>query len=428
MVPATPAGMSVKTFMASMMQTVVSGRTAEPTETNGGRVGRAGGVEGADHRALDHHARRGAAGGGRRGPGRPARGRRRAAAAARGAAAGERRGGGLGPSAAEPDLGRALDEVDRRQVVPLHQADEVADRPDVEGLGRFRRVLRHACTPRSTVVGAARPVGRRAAVRGARRRRSGQRDPDRVERLGDVGQDLAAVGGHEHVVLDPDAAPVGQVDPRLDRDDHARPGAWPSVVRRKQRGLVDLQAEPVAQAVVKKRPKPASSITERASASTSRAVTPGPDRGDPALLGRQDGPVDLLELGSDLTGDQDPRQVTFVGPAGRPPVDQDEVGVADPRLGRRPGVRQGRPRADGDDRREARRRGPAPPEVALQGVGRVLLRVARAAAPARSIAKARSAWPIASRIASISPSVLDRPERLDPARPRRPTRRSAPSP
>src|SRR3954453_20362718 len=38
-VPVTPAGMSVKTFIASMTQTVVSGRTAEPTETNGGASG-----------------------------------------------------------------------------------------------------------------------------------------------------------------------------------------------------------------------------------------------------------------------------------------------------------------------------------------------------------------------------------------------------
>ena len=52
-----------------------------------------------------------------------------------------------------------------------------------------------------------------------------RRHSDRVERLGDVGQDLAAVGGHQHVVLDPDAAPAGQVDARLDRDDHARLGA-----------------------------------------------------------------------------------------------------------------------------------------------------------------------------------------------------------
>src|SRR3954468_1168246 len=77
-----------------------------------------------------------------------------------------------------------------------------------------------------------------------------------------------------------------------------------------------------------------------------------PDRGDPALLSRQDGAIDFLKLWSDLTGDQDPRQVTFVGRAGGPPVDQHEVGLADPRPGVGPGVGEGRVGADGDDRRE----------------------------------------------------------------------------
>ena len=38
-VPETPAGMSVKTFIASMTQTVESGRTTEPTVTKGGASG-----------------------------------------------------------------------------------------------------------------------------------------------------------------------------------------------------------------------------------------------------------------------------------------------------------------------------------------------------------------------------------------------------
>ena len=38
-VPESPAGMSVKTFIASMMQTVVSARTTDPTLTNGGASG-----------------------------------------------------------------------------------------------------------------------------------------------------------------------------------------------------------------------------------------------------------------------------------------------------------------------------------------------------------------------------------------------------
>jgi hypothetical protein len=39
MVPERPAGISVKTFMASMTQTVVSGRMTEPMETKGGASG-----------------------------------------------------------------------------------------------------------------------------------------------------------------------------------------------------------------------------------------------------------------------------------------------------------------------------------------------------------------------------------------------------
>ena len=39
MVPATFAGMSVKTFIASITHTVESGRTEAPTATNGGASG-----------------------------------------------------------------------------------------------------------------------------------------------------------------------------------------------------------------------------------------------------------------------------------------------------------------------------------------------------------------------------------------------------
>src|SRR5215218_3075759 len=50
---------------------------------------------------------------------------------------------------------------------------------------------------------------------------TGSADPHRVERFRDVGQDLATVVGHQHVVLDPDAAPAGQIDAGLDGDHHA---------------------------------------------------------------------------------------------------------------------------------------------------------------------------------------------------------------
>ena len=64
----------------------------------------------------------------------------------------ERRRGRLGPAASEADLGRPVDEVDRRQVVPLHQADEVMDPLDVEWVGRPRGVLRHSFTPAWTIL------------------------------------------------------------------------------------------------------------------------------------------------------------------------------------------------------------------------------------------------------------------------------------
>ena len=127
-VPVTPAGMSVKTFMASMTQTVVSGRTAEPTLTNGGGVG--GGLRRSMCRPSGSRSTEVVDGGRRAGGGWQ---RRREPASRRRALRddeGRPRGGGdgdLGPAAAQADLGRTFDEVDRRQVVPLHQPDEVMD-------------------------------------------------------------------------------------------------------------------------------------------------------------------------------------------------------------------------------------------------------------------------------------------------------------
>src|SRR3954466_14421739 len=83
------------------------------------------GAEAAAGGAGPPNGRRGGGGGGGAGGGR------------------EGRGGRLGPAPTEPDLGFPLDEIDRRQVVPLHQPDEVSDRADVEGLVGPRRVLRH---------------------------------------------------------------------------------------------------------------------------------------------------------------------------------------------------------------------------------------------------------------------------------------------
>src|SRR5689334_12864074 len=68
---------------------------------------------------------------------------------------------------------------------------------------------------------------------------------------GQARQDLGALGGHEDIVLDPDATTAGQVDAGLDGDDHAGPEhdvGFPA----EERGLVDVHADAVAQAVGKK--------------------------------------------------------------------------------------------------------------------------------------------------------------------------------
>ena len=61
-------------------------------------------------------------------------------------------------------------------------------------------------------------------------------------------------------------------------------------------GLVDVHAEPVAQAVVKKTAETGLLDDGAGFGVDVSGRHAGPDRGDPALLRRQDGPIDLLEL------------------------------------------------------------------------------------------------------------------------------------
>src|SRR3954464_4720754 len=76
-----------------------------------------------------------------------------------------------------------------------------------------------------------------------------RRSPGRDQLLRVAGQPLAAVRGDDDQILDPHAASAGQVDPRLNCDDHARlegcggRGRQPWI-------LVDLQTDPMAGAVL----------------------------------------------------------------------------------------------------------------------------------------------------------------------------------
>src|SRR5579883_729375 len=67
--------------------------------------------------------------------------------------------------------------------------------------------------------------------------------------LGRAAEHLAAVLAQQHQVLDAHAAPAGQVDARLDAEHHAGPQDDLALAARHPRRLVDLQADPVAQAV-----------------------------------------------------------------------------------------------------------------------------------------------------------------------------------
>ena len=168
-----------------------------------------------------------------------------------------------GPATAEADLGLALDQVDRRQVVPLHQPDELADRPDVERLGGLGPTLRHAYTPPEPV-----------AIRFA----SG--NPDRSGEEGRIRATGRAGRGPRSRPASPAHRPrsgrrpsrAGRCPAR--RDDHAGPEHDSDSLRSRGASWMSMPI-PWPRPWLKKRPKPASSMTERASASTSRAFTPG---------------------------------------------------------------------------------------------------------------------------------------------------------
>ena len=153
---------------------------------------------------------------------------------------------------------------------------------------------------------------------------------------------------------------------------------------------MDVHAQPVTQPMVKKTAETCFLDDGAGFGIDVVGLDARPDRGDSALLGRQDGSIDRLERGSDLTCDENSRQVTFIRMSGRSPVDQDKIVLADPGCRRRARVRQGRADADGDDRRKTRPGRPAAPQIAFERIGDVFFAFAEPQ-PARSIANARSA-------------------------------------
>ena len=175
---------------------------------------------------------------------------------------------------------------------------------------------------------------------------------------------------------------------------------------------MNLHAEPVSQPVIKKTAETGLLDHRAGFGIDSWAMAPGRIAAIARswARGRSDR---SSRTGSDLTGDENSRQVTFIGAAGCSPVDQHEIIVADPR--RRRSVWHGAKPSERPRRRSAenstrwRRNAASRP----QGIGDVLLGVSDPHSGPKHC-ECRSAERIASRISAISASSLTR-RSLDPS-------------
>ena len=160
---------------------------------------------------------------------------------------------------------------------------------------------------------------------------------------------------------------------------------------RSLRSLVDVHAYPVTQPMVKKTAE--TCILDHGAGFGVDVVGlhARPDRGDSALLSRQDRSIDRLERARDHTCDENSRQVTFIRMSSGSPVDQDKIVLADPRLstsverGARPSGHRPRRSAESSLRwhRSAANSLPAASATSFS--------LSPGRSPARSIVKARSA-------------------------------------
>ena len=342
------------------------------------------------------------------------------------------RGRGLGAPPLEPDLHMTVVDVQVGQIIALHQADEVVDFLNVQLITGIAGFLCHAFTPlhgnRLSVrhglsgasirwfilvqsidgqFGSSCQAGRGQALIAVSVQEPARSlsKTNRVQGPGQVGQDLAAVGGHQDIVLDADTAPIGKVDPRLDGHDHARLQDGLGLLAEPGR-LVNLHAQAVADAVVKKTAETrllddGAGFGIDIMGSHARA-----NRRDRSLLSQQDGPVDRFKFRSDLTGHHNASQVTFVGSAGRSPVQEYEIVIADPRCLGRPRMRQSGPRLPRRRSAESWSRSHRSVSGSPPAGRRFLSRSRPPATRAEATGNAFSAKAIASRIASISSSSL----------------------
>ena len=290
----------------------------------GGRLGIGRRVEGADNRALDHRDV------GVVGLALIGRGMRRC---------GRRSGNGSRGRTRRSDRNHRVDaaaelnpripfaDVDLAQVVLFHELDQAANPAQVENV-LVRRRTGH--TRPFIALRMPNKTGNRAnrctAKAGFVQTSSG--NYHLLKLLGEARQDFVPIAGDEYVVFNADTAPTRNIHPRFDGNDHPRL-EHRGVLACHPRQLVNLQAEPVPDAVI-----------EAASKTGFRNHVAGGCiyfRSGYAWSNGRDGPrlrtehnfIHATKFGRDFTGHKHPRQVAIVEPPLRPPIDQQNFAITD---------------------------------------------------------------------------------------------------
>src|SRR6266576_7189655 len=158
---------------------------------------------------------------------------------------------------------------------------------------------------------------------------------------------------HDNIVLDPDAAPAGDVDARFDREHHA---ILEHRVRTRieTRVLMRLETEAVADPVEELLAVTAAlDHAPRSGVDIPRSDT-GAHRGNRGVMSGEDQLVDIALLRRRFSDDRHPRRVRLVASERRAEVEQYEVARREAPA-RRLEVRQARVRSRLDQRREGQR-------------------------------------------------------------------------
>src|SRR5688500_15112952 len=148
----------------------------------------------------------------------------------------------------------------------------------------------------------------------------------------EVGQQLAAGVGDEHVVLDADAALAGEVNAGFDGDDHARPQLLLAAGLAHRRQLVDVAADAVAETVAEVLAESGALDDVAGDAVGLHGGDAGPEELHGRLLRLLHDLVNLLNLRTDPPDHQRAGHVGAVALVQRAPVEQQRLVALHKRL------------------------------------------------------------------------------------------------